>query len=307
MGDQLLTGSGGRLALDGNLSLDVPAAERRPLARPHGVHAGQRGETRQQLIEEDGAPGALLVFGEGERDPEGEDALAIETEVGAHQGAIATNEQTGSRHQHQREGDLAHYQDRACPRAAPSDSGAGRALAQRAAEVEVAPAQRRQSPEERRRRKREKRHEDEHGAVDAEGHVEGRAVGKDAIGEANAHGGEGDPEQRPHPGNHEALGEELPDHPSAVGADRRADGELARARCPAHQEQVGDVGASDQQHAADGAEEDPQRPPQVAHEVLAQRDQLGLPAQVVHGSQPLQVGREARHLRPGGGERDTPA
>ena len=53
-----------------------------------------------------------------------------------------------------------------------------------------------------------------------------------------------------------AFGEQLADDAAAAGADGGADGDLARAAGGARQQQVGDVGAGDQQHAADRAQQD---------------------------------------------------
>ena len=49
--------------------------------------------------------------------------------------------------------------------------------------------------------------------------------------------------------------------PAAAGADRGADGDLALAAGGAHEQQVGDVGAGDQQHEADRADQHEQRRP----------------------------------------------
>ena len=54
-------------------------------------------------------------------------------------------------------------------------------------------------------------------------------------------------------------------------AERRADGDLALAAGGAHQQQVGDVGAGDEQHEADGAGEHEQRLADVADQHLADR------------------------------------
>ena len=57
----------------------------------------------------------------------------------------------------------------------------------------------------------------------------------------------------------DAFGQQLPDDAAARSADGGADRDLAPAAGRAHQQQVGDVGARDQQHEADGAAVDQQR------------------------------------------------
>ena len=52
---------------------------------------------------------------------------------------------------------------------------------------------------------------------------------------------------------HHALDEQLPDDAPARGAERDAHGDLARAVHRPRQQQVGHVGARDQQHEADRA------------------------------------------------------
>ena len=63
---------------------------------------------------------------------------------------------------------------------------------------------------------------------------------------------------------HDALGQQLPDDAPPAGAERRAHRQLARADRRAREQQVGDVGAADQQHESDDAEEQHRREPQIA-------------------------------------------
>ena len=52
---------------------------------------------------------------------------------------------------------------------------------------------------------------------------------------------------------------ELPDEAAAPGADGESHGDLAPAAGRAHEKQIGDVGAGDEQHEPDGAEQHEQR------------------------------------------------
>ena len=58
----------------------------------------------------------------------------------------------------------------------------------------------------------------------------------------------------------ETLDQQLLDDAPPAGAEREADGDLALTRRGARDQQVGDVGAGDQQHAADHRHQHPQRP-----------------------------------------------
>ena len=49
-------------------------------------------------------------------------------------------------------------------------------------------------------------------------------------------------------GQQGALGQQLPDQPYPIGAEREPDRDLTAALVGAYEEQVGDVGAGDQQH-----------------------------------------------------------
>ena len=66
-----------------------------------------------------------------------------------------------------------------------------------------------------------------------------------------------------------ALGQELADEPPAAGPQRGADRDLARARRGAGEQQVGDVGAGDEQHEADRAQQEEESRADVAHQLSA--------------------------------------
>ena len=66
----------------------------------------------------------------------------------------------------------------------------------------------------------------------------------------------------------------------AAGAERAADRDLALARRAAREQQVGDVGARDQQHEADRAGQHEQRRPQIAGQLAVHRHEQRAPAGV---------------------------
>jgi hypothetical protein len=72
---------------------------------------------------------------------------------------------------------------------------------------------------------------------------------------------------------HEAFGENLADDPGAARADGEAHRELARAAGAPRQEQVGHVGAHDQQYHRHCNEKHPQRRPNGRDQFVDQRDQ----------------------------------
>ena len=67
------------------------------------------------------------------------------------------------------------------------------------------------------------------------------------------------PSRPPSAGEQHALDQQLTDDAAAAGAERETDGDLFLPRRRARDQQARDVGARDQQHAADDAEQQPQR------------------------------------------------
>ena len=68
----------------------------------------------------------------------------------------------------------------------------------------------------------------------------------------------------------QAFGDQLPDDPAAAGAERRANGNLARAGRRLAQQQRGGVGTRDQQHHANDTPQEVQRQTHIAHELVLQ-------------------------------------
>ena len=99
----------------------------------------------------------------------------------------------------------------------------------------------------------------------------GKAGRVDGEQRANAERAEAEAEHAAGQRQHHALGQQLPNDAAAAGADRRADRDLALAARGAHEQQVRDVGAGDQQHKADRAQQDEQRRPDVADDLVLQQ------------------------------------
>jgi hypothetical protein len=95
----------------------------------------------------------------------------------------------------------------------------------------------------------------------------------------------------------EALGEELPDHPAAARAKRRADRHLAGPGGPAREKQIGDVAAGDQEDESHRPEQDEQALPVIADQLLHHRRDREAPLRIVSREAPREVLSEARELR----------
>ena len=89
-------------------------------------------------------------------------------------------------------------------------------------------------------------------------------------------------------GQHEALGEQLTDDPRTAGAERRPDGDLALTAFGAREQQVGDVGAGDEQQECDRAEQQPDGAAHGADDFVGQREHDGVELHL-HGIQAFVV------------------
>ena len=102
--------------------------------------------------------------------------------------------------------------------------------------------------------------------------VEPRQVGgRQRHQEPDPRPGEPEPQQRAGPSEHQALGQELAHDPPGGATQRHPHRQLLLARRGADQQQVGDVGAGDQQHERHGAHEREDRGAYVRHQVLVHR------------------------------------
>src|SRR5437899_8471821 len=72
-------------------------------------------------------------------------------------------------------------------------------------------------------------------------------------------GGDAEAEESARGGEHDALDQELSDDSPAAGAEREPYGDFLLPRRRSRDQQARDVGARDEQHAADDIEEDFQR------------------------------------------------
>ena len=90
-----------------------------------------------------------------------------------------------------------------------------------------------------------------------------------------------------------------------AGAERGSDRQLALTRRRAGQEQVGDVGAGDEEHERDRPGEHEQRRAHVAGQLFAKRHDPRRPAGVEVGKHPRQVGGDLRHVLLRARERDA--
>ena len=136
------------------------------------------------------------------------------------------------------------------------------------------------------------------GAGEAEGEkvevdlLAARQVRQQRSERVEAPGREGNAERAAGERQEGALGEELPHHAPAAGAERDADGDLALPRGGAREHEVADVGSGDQEHERDRAPEDEQRRFRVLDLMLL--EQLDVDGVVLVGVG-IQLAETARH------------
>ncbi len=146
--------------------------------------------------------------------------------------------------------------------------------------MEVGPrgAERRQEAKEDRGEEDEAAAVEEHPAVDVEVLEEGHAgllAGGDAREEQREAEARGEQAEETAEGREDqALGEQLLDEPAATGAEGRPDRHLLLAAAGPGQQEVGHVGAGDEEHQAHAGEEEHQDRLDLAHQDVAERDDL---------------------------------
>jgi hypothetical protein len=104
-------------------------------------------------------------------------------------------------------------------------------------------------------------------------------------------------ERRPARRDHQALRQHLAHELRAAGADRRADRQLAAPSRRAHDQQVRDVGARDQQHERHGAHQRHDRRPHVADQIVEHRNHVKVQTGgLLDGEMLAQVGRDMLYV-----------
>ncbi len=153
---------------------------------------------------------------------------------------------------------------------------------------------------------REGEREEDHPPVDGDALEARQSVRHRGEQEAGAPRGERQTGGASGQSQHDAFREGLPHEPPARSAKGCAHGELPAAGPRAGEQQVGEVGARDQEDHADGAGQDPQGTLGVADDVVEKRHEVGGEALVlvgVRGGEPLhrrgELGPRRRRRRAG--------
>ena len=238
-------------------------------------HRGQRLAGGAIELERGVAVGELA---RARADAHRDDALGIEAGGDLLQADEASHQQAGADQQHQRDRDFRDHEEAAQP--APAAAEAAFALRvpaarlERGVEIDARRAQRRREAEEDAGANRDGKGEDEHRGVEPN-RFEPRDVARvdrpddlqRDLGDRQAGGAAENAEQH-------ALGQQLADEAFPARAERRPDGDLFLPAGGAGEQQIGDVGARDQQDERHGAEHDEHRDAEVADDGLDERDDV---------------------------------
>ena len=255
----------------------LQALERGPLERPAGL----------------GALCAVVL------DDERQHAARIEAGVGVLQGHERADHQARANQQHERQSNLGNHRSVAQPSsAATADQAAARP--QHIHHVRTRRPPGRRDAEDQRCGKRRRGREGEHRTIERHGGGPRQGVRRQLDQRINAELRQPQAGDAAEEGQHQAFGDQLPDQAPAAAADRGAHRQLALARGRSHQQQVGDVGAGDQQHEHDRAHQRHQLRPHIGHQVGMHR----LDAEIrvgglLDGKARAQVGRQPVEFRLG--------
>ena len=257
---------------------DVVVRQCRVAGQGHGGRrrrAGDPGQTAQafeHLPMEDQPRCRGHVDAAGKGHSERERVGRIEPRVDRGQPLERAHRQPRPNQQGDREGDLCDHQSPARELAVPAVSGAARARREVGRRPDRARAPRREQAAEQTAHDRHGEPKEQHRPVDRD-LVQAREI-PGGVAHERPHRQPCDRQRRRTAGQPEqhALEKKRDGQSTAVGAQGEPDGPLVGTRLGAHKEEVGDVDAGNQQQDADGAQQEPQRRPYVAHDGLEEGD-----------------------------------
>src|SRR5262249_20363513 len=226
--------------------------------------AGSLRDLIEDLLDEP-RPLPLIRKSAARLDAHRKEIARVETEFRATHPYEAVDEQPGAYQQYHRQRDLGHHQ-RAPQSLASQSIGAAASLLQLVVHRRIRRLPRRDEAEEDAGQQRYQECERKNGLIDASGPqlilklvvsvVTLRQQARQSLQPPLSQQQTGGSAQR---GEEQALYQQLSQQSPAVRAERQANRHLFAPRAGARQQQIGDVCAADEQHAADRAEQDEQR------------------------------------------------
>ena len=257
--------------LEGRAIFDIDGP---PKAGGRKFHSREGIEPVAAIPQELSHAGCVLVALAVERHLHGENIVRIEAGTHLVEGDEGANEKRRADEQDQGQRDFADDQQRAGLPLAESSARAVAALFQRRVQIGVRRGERREQAEENAGEQRDGEGEAEHAPIQADGRAvladAGQACGTDGEQCSHAYKAESHAENAAGQGEQHTFSEQLAHDARAAGSQCGAYGELTFAAGGAHQQQIGDIGAGDQQHQCYRAQHHQQRIARVADDAVAQ-------------------------------------
>ena len=188
------------------------------------------------------------------------------------------NHQARGDEQHHRETNLHDHERIPCPMTLASRAGETAAFLERAGHLRSGELEDGDEAEEHSSQERHGQREQQHHRVNRDLFETGQSFGGDGYQHADSGRREREADGAADQRERQALREQFPGDAPPAGAECRVDGELLLPAFGAHQKQVRDVGARDQQDDADRAEQNPEYLADIADDVGGERAYVGCPS-----------------------------
>src|SRR6267378_2501486 len=213
-----------------------------------------------------------------------EEMLGAETGIDGDEPGKAAEHETGANREQKREG---HFRNNktAAESLMAADTTAERALLERALEVHAREAKRRHETEDDCSKERSEEGEEQNAGVNGDRFAaRQRRVLRNKSEEAvQAQMSEEQSGGHAREREKQAFDEELSNEAGTRGTQRGTNSEFAKAAGAAHEEQVGDIGASDEKKETDGGEQNPERAADSSRGIFEHGKNVGAPVLVVVG------------------------
>ena len=240
-------------------------------AEPDGLDAGQGAQPRGEVVEEGGDLRILRVPRTGQFHTQREDAARIESQVHLVHRDEAADEQTRADHQDERHGDLGDRERGAqAPAARALRLGASTFLQELTGRGRRT-LQRGRGAEDQARDERCQRRVEDHGGVDADAGQPRQVGWRQRRQRLDAPGCQQQSSRAAHGRKHEAFRQQLCDQPAPSGAQGRANRQFPLPGGGPREQEVGNVRAGDEEDEHRRPEQDQQRLPDIADDLLVHR------------------------------------
>ena len=259
----------GRTALNRDGSPRIHFAQGQRGNTPGRGHAGKLFQALPEFAIGGKDGGTVGVAGTRHGQPQRQHALGIEARCDIQQTREAAQEQAGADRQDHRETEFGDHQQ--APQAIAAAGRAAAAVFQAGVQIQTGKAQCGRQSEEYCREDGEPEGEGQRASIHGDLVQAGHALRSEHVNPPDAPHGKEYAERTSRKPQYQAFGEQLPDDAGPSGAERGSHRHLLTPRQGSSQEKVRDIGAGDSEHEGNSADQNQQRPPGIAHYLLAQR------------------------------------